>query len=229
MRKMIYLFPLVILYFACNVQPENPFLVEWDTPFETPPFNEIKNEHFLPAFKETMKMEMDEINAIANNPEPPTFKNTIEAYEKSGEYLSRVSRVFGSLNSANTNDELQAISKELAPIRSKHSDDIFLNEKLFARIKKIYESKDDLGLNEEQHILLHHIYKDFVRSGADLNEEDKVKLRAINEELSKLYVQFRQNHLAQTNAISLVIENKEDLAGLSDEIIQAASEKLSNT
>jgi len=225
MRKMLYLIPLIVAYFACSTQPENPFLTEWDTPFETPPFNEIKNEHFLPAFKETMKMEKAEIDAIVNNPDSPTFKNTIEAYEKCGEYLSRVSRIFGSLNSANTNDELQKISKELAPIRSKHRDDIYLNEKLFTRIKQIYDNKDNLGLNEEQEILLHHIYKDFVRSGADLNTDDKTKLRTINEELSKLYVQFRQNHLAQTNAIALVIDKKEDLAGLSDEIIQAAAEK----
>jgi len=225
MRKMMYLLPLVLLYVSCSTQPENPFLAEWDTSFETPPFNEIKNEHFLPAFKETMKMEKAEIDAIVNNPEAPTFKNTIEAFEKTGQWLSRVSRVFGSLNSANTNDTLQAISKELAPIRSKHGDDIYLNENLFSRVKQVYENKAQLELNEEQQILLHHIYKDFVRSGADLNADDKAKLRKINEELSTLYVQFRQNHLAQTNAISLVIDKKEDLAGLSDEIIQAAAEK----
>ena len=131
MRKLIYPLTLIVLFFACTMQPENPFLAEWDTPFETPPFNEIKNEHFLPAFLEIMEMEKAEIETIVNNEEAPTFKNTIEAFEKTGEKLSRVSRVFGCLNGANTNDELQAVSKELAPIRSKHDDDIFLNEKLF--------------------------------------------------------------------------------------------------
>ena len=159
MRKMMYLFPLVVLYFACNVQPENPFLAKWDTPFETPPFNEIKNEHFMPAFLKTMEMEKAEIDAIVNNPEAPTFKNTIEAYEKTGKKLSRVSRVFGCLNGANTNDTLQNISKELAPIRSKHFDDIILNEKLFTKVKQIYVNKDNLGLNEEQLTLLENIYK----------------------------------------------------------------------
>jgi peptidyl-dipeptidase Dcp len=225
MRKMMYLFPLIVLYFACSTQPQNPFLTEWDTPFETPPFNEIKNEHFMPAFLKTMEMEKAEVDAIVNNSEAPTFKNTIEAYEKTGEKLSRVSRVFGCLNGANTNEELQNISKELAPIRSKHFDDIILNEKLFTKVKQIYVNKDNLGLNEEQLTLLENIYKNFVRSGADLNEEDKTKLRSINEELSNLYVQFRQNHLAQTNAIALVIDKEEDLAGLSDDNIQAAAEK----
>lgn len=224
MRKVLYLFPLIVLYFACSTQPENPFLAEWDTPFETPPFDQIKNEHFMPAFLKTMEMETAEIEAIVNNPETPTFKNTIEAFEIAGKLRSRVSRVFGCLNGANTNEELQAISQELAPIESKHDDDIFLNEKLFARIKQIYETKDELGLNEEELTLLDNIYKNFVRSGADLNAEEKLKLRTINEELSKLYVQFRKNHLAQTNAVSLVIEKKEDLAGLSDEIIQSAAE-----
>jgi len=224
MRKFVIFFIMSVLFFACSTQPENPFLAEWDTPFETPPFNEIKNEHFMPAFLKTMEMETAEIDAINNNTEAPTFKNTIEAFEISGKMRGRVSRVFGCLNGANTNEELQAISQELAPIESKHDDDIFLNEKLFARIKQIYNTKDELGLNEEELTLLDNIYKNFVRSGADLNAEDKLKLRAINEELSILYVQFRKNHLAQTNAVALVIDKKEDLAGLSDEIIQAAAE-----
>ncbi len=225
MHKMIYLFTLIVLFFTYSTHAENPFLAEWNTPFETPPFDEIKNEHFLPAFKETMKIEKAEIDAIVNNEEKPTFKNTIEAFEKSGKLLNRVDGVFGSLNSANTNKELQNTSKELAPIRSKHYDDIFLNEKLFGKVKQIYENKDNLGLNPEQLTLLENIYKNFVRSGADLNEEDKTKLRSINEELSKHYVEFRQNHLAQTNAIALVIDKEEDLAGLSDEIIQSAAER----
>jgi len=221
---MLFLFALIILTNGCGIQPENPLLKEWDTPFQTPPFDEIKNEHFMPAFLETMKTEKAEVEAIVNLKEEPTFKNTIEALEKSGKMLNRVSRVFGCLNGANTNDELQNISKEVAPLRSKHSDDINLNEKLFARIKQIYDKKESLALTPEQNTLLENYFVRFVRSGANLNEKDKGKLRNINEELSNLYVKFRQNHLKQTNAIGLVIDKEEDLAGLPVEVVQAAAE-----
>lgn len=207
-----------------GVQSENPLLQEWETPFQTPPFREIKNAHFMPAFLEAMKMEKAEVEAITRNGEAPTFKNTIEAMEKSGEQLDRISRVFGCLNSANTNHELQTISREIAPIRARHNDDINLNETLFARIRQIYQKKENLRLNSEQDTLLENYYLQFVRSGANLNTEDKETLRQINEELSQLYVKFRQNHLKQTNAIGLVIEKKEDLAGLPESVIQAAVE-----
>ena len=224
MKKMMCFFTLVVLIIGCNIQPENSLLQEWDTPFQTPPFDEIKNEHFMPAFLEGMNAEKAEVEAIIKNDEEPTFKNTIEALEKSGKLLSKVSRVFGCLNGANTNDELQNISKELAPIRSKHNDDINLNEKLFAKIKQIYDERESLELTPEQNTVLENYYKDFVRSGADLNDKDKAKLRIINEEMSILYVKFRQNHLSQTNAIALVIDKEEDLAGLTDEVIQAAAD-----
>jgi len=199
-------------------------LQEWDTPFQTPPFDEIKSEHFMPVFLDAMKAEIVEVEAIVNNKEEATFKNTIEALEKSGEMLDRVSRVFGCLNNANTNDELQNIAKEVAPLRAKHNDDIKLNEKLFTRIKQIYEKKESLSLSPEQNILLENYYLDFVRSGANLNDEDKEKLRKINEELSNLYVRFKENHLKQTNAVALVIDKAEGLAGLPDRIVQAAAE-----
>jgi len=227
MKKITCLFSLIILIIGCSKQPDNPLLKEWDTPFQTPPFDEIKNEHFMPAFLEGMKVENAEVEAIINNEEDPTFKNTVEALEKSGELLTRVSRVFGCLNGANTNDTLQNISKEVSPIRTKHNDDINLNEKLFARIKTIYENKDSLELTPEENILLENYYLDFVRSGADLNDEDKNKLRSINEELSNLYVKFRQNHLKETNAIGLVIDKEADLAGLPDEVVQSAAEMAS--
>jgi len=223
MKNVIYFLTLIVLIISCSIQPVNPLLKEWNTPFETPPFNEIKNEHFMPAFLEAMKVEKDEVEAIINNKEHANFKNTIEALEKSGKLLSKVGRVFGCLNGANTDKELQNISKELAPIRTKHNDDINLNEKLFAKIKHVYEHKEP-ELTEEQNTVLENYYKGFVRSGADLNDEDKQKLRSINEELSKLYVQFRQNHLNQTNAIALVIDKEEDLAGLSNEVVQSAAE-----
>jgi peptidyl-dipeptidase Dcp len=208
----------------CTRQNENALLTEWKTPYETPPFDQIKNEHFLPAIEEGMRIEKEEIKTIVSNPEAPTFENTIAALEKSGELLSRVNRVFGALNGANTNEELQNISKTTAPMLSKHRDDISLNPELFDRIKQIYDHKEVLNLNEEEMIVLDNYYKDFVRSGALLNEEDKEKLRAINEELSNLYVQFRQNHLNQTNAVCLIIENKDDLAGLPENVIKAAAE-----
>lgn len=218
----MYLFTLAIL--TGSVQPGNVLLREWETPFRTPPFDEIKSEYFMPAFLEAMEAEKAEVEAIANNEEEPTFKNTIEALEESGELLDRVSRVFSCLNGANTNDELQDISKEVAPLRAKHNDDIILNETLFARIKQIYEKKESLGLTPEQGILLENYFVNFVRSGANLNDEDKEKLRKINEELSNLYVKFGQNHLQQTNAIGLIIDKDEDLAGLPEGVVQAAAE-----
>ena len=144
MKEAMYLFTLGILTIGCSVQPKNMLLQEWNTPFQTPPFDEIKDEYFMPAFIEAMKAEKAEVEAIANNEEEPTFKNTIEELEKSGELLDRVSRVFSCLNGANTNDELQNISKEIAPLRAKHNDDINLNEELFARINQIYEKKESL-------------------------------------------------------------------------------------
>jgi peptidyl-dipeptidase Dcp len=224
MKKMMYLFSLIFFAIGCRIQGENLLLQEWDTPFQTPPFDEIKNEHFMPAFLETMKAEKAEVEAIVNNEEEPTFKNTIDALEKSGELLDRVSRVFSCLNGANTNDELQDISKEVAPLQAKHNDDIKLNEKLFEKIKHIYDKKESLGLTPEQNTLLENYFLGFIRSGANLNDEDKEKLRNINEELSNLYVKFKQNHLKQTNAIALIIDKEEDLAGLPDEVVQAAIE-----
>ncbi len=223
MKKSICLFAVIVLTVGCSVQQENPLLREWETPFETPPFEKIKNEHFMPALLAAMEAEKAEVDVIAGSQEEPTFKNTIEALEESGEQLDSVSRVFSCLNGANTNDELQDISKEVAPLRAKHNDDINLNEELFARIKQIYEDKESLGLTPEQDTLLENYFLGFVRSGANLNDEDKEKLRDINEELSNLYVKFRQNHLKQTNAIALVIERGEDLAGLPNEVVQAAA------
>ncbi len=201
----------------------NPFFEAYDTPFEVPPFDKIKNEHFAPALREGMNQQQQEIDAIVNNPDAPTFENTIEALEYSGDLLSRTNIVFSNLNSANTNDELQAIAREMAPELSKHNDNINLNEKLFARVKAIWDQKDNLNLNPEQEKLLEKRYKSFVRSGANLNETDKEKMRAINSKLSTLSLQFGQNLLAETNAYQLVIENQDDLSGLSESQIEAAA------
>jgi peptidyl-dipeptidase Dcp len=216
-----------ILLYACGAKEEknenmNPFFAVYDTPFEVPPFDKIKNEHFSPAILEGIKHQQTEIDAIVNNPEDPTFANTIEAMEKSGELLAKVSSVFYNFNSANTNDTLQAIAKELAPEISKHSDNISLNEKLFARVKTIWENKDNLGLNGEQQKLLEKTYKSFVRNGANLNEADKEKLRNINSKLSVWSLTFGQNLLAETNAFKMFVDNEADLAGLPQELKDAA-------
>lgn len=203
---------------------DNPFFNEFDTPFNVPPFELIKASHYKPAFIKGFEEQKKAVEKITANPETPTFENTIKPLEYSGELLSKVSRVFGSLNSSNTNDTLQSINKEIAPLSSKHRDDINLNDTLFQRVKSVYENRDKFKLTEEEKRVLEDTYKDFLRSGAALSAEDKLKLRKINEEMSLLSVQFGQNLLAETNAFRLVIDRKEDLAGLPAGIIdQAAS------
>ena len=202
-----------------EMKSDNPFFNKWDTPFEVPPFEQIKASHFMPAYLKAFEEEKNEIQAIINNPKAPTFENTIKALEYSGQLLTKVSRVFGSLNSANTNDSLQAINMEVAPLASKHRDDISLNDSLFQRVKSVYENMDKLKLTEEEKKVLDDTYKGFVRSGAALSPEDKNKLRKINEELSLLTVKFGQNLLAETNDFKLIIDKKEDLAGLPEGVI----------
>lgn len=226
MRNKLFL--LIILLISTNMNnaqnknTDNPFFKEWKTPFETPPFNEIKAEHFLPAIEEGIKLEKAEIDAIINNPEKPTFKNTIVALEKAGEFLGRVNRVFGALNGANTTDEIQKIARVTTPMLAKHRDDIALNDKLFARIKAVYQDKDRLTSIERN--VVENYYKNAVRNGAELDETGKEKLRQINQELSMLGLKFSENLLKETNAIALVIDNKEDLAGLPEDVINAAAE-----
>ncbi len=206
-----------------NSDNMNPFFEAYDTPFEVPPFDKIENQHFTPAIEEGIVREQAEIDEITNNPEDPTFANTIEAMEKSGELLSKVNTVFFNLNSANTNDTLQTIARDMAPELSKHGDNISLNEKLFQRVKTVWDNKDQLDLNQEQQKLLEKTYKSFVRSGANLNEGDKTKMREINSKLSVLSLQFGQNLLAETNAFNMVISDESELAGLPQELKTAAA------
>ncbi|MFQ6082041.1 MAG: M3 family metallopeptidase [Candidatus Aminicenantia bacterium] len=225
MKKTFFLVIIVgFLFLGSSKQGENPFFREFNTPFQVPPFGEIKEEHYLPAFKEGMKQQQQEIEAIVNNPEAPTFENTIEALENSGALLRKASNVFDILNGSMTNDRMQEIAKEVAPLRSKHEDDILLNEKLFQRVKAVYNQKDKLNLTTEQNMLLEKYYKDFVRGGANLDEEKKAKLREINQELSLLSVKFGENVLKENNRFELIIENEEDLAGLPQSVITAAAE-----
>ena len=227
MKKTLIIIVLsAIVLSSCKreVKSDNPFFNKYDTPFEVPPFEQIKAAHFMPAYLKGFEEERKEIKDIINNRAKPTFDNTIKALAYSGELLTKVSRVFGSLNSANTNDTLQKINRELSPLLSKHRDDISLNDSLFQRVKSVYENRNKFKLTGEEKKLLDDTYKDFVRSGAALSKEDKDKLRKMNEELSLLSVQFGQNLLAETNGFRLVIDKKEDLAGLPEgSIAQAAS------
>ena len=201
----------------------NPFFQAYDTPFQVPPFDRIKSDHFKPAILEGISKHETEIAAIANNTETPTFDNTILAMENAGSLLSDVNTVFSNFNSANTNKEIQNIAKEVAPNLSAHRDNIYLNEKLFAKVKTLWDKKGSLGLNLEQAKILDNAYKDFVRSGANLSAEDKQILRKINGTLSLVSLKYGQNILAETNKYELVIDTKKDLEGLPQGLIEAAA------
>jgi len=206
-----------------EVMGNNPLLSEFDTPYQVPPFEKIKPEHYLPAIKEAIKQHNAEIEAIVNNPEPATFQNTIEALDYSGEMLHRILPVLDNLTSAETNDELQKVEKEVSPIVIEHEGSIKLNDKLYERIKAVYQQKDSLNLTTEQNRLLEKYYKSFVRGGANLNPDDKKRLTEINKELAMLSIKFGDNVLAETNAFKLIIDNKDDLAGLPQSVIDVAA------
>lgn len=221
------------IFIACNKHEEtknnndnsmNPFFKEFDTPFGVPPFNLIKVEHYKPAFEEGFKQHKQEIEAIINNSEKPTFENTIVALDRAGQLLNRVSNVFFNLTSANTNDTLDQLESEIGPLYSKHNDEIYMNTKLFERVNAVWEQKEKLNLTEEQAKLLEKNYKAFVRNGAKLNDADKAKLSEINQEISKLTIKFGQNTLAEVNEFKLIVEDKNQLKGLPEELIYAASE-----
>ncbi len=203
----------------------NTFFGEYKTPFQVPPFDKIHNRDYLPAFEEGIKEHNAEITAITDNPEAPSFANTIEALDRSGHLLDRVDKVFYNLRDANTNDSIQKIAQTTAPMLAKHEDAVSMNEKLFERVKAVYDQKDKLNLTQEQSRLLEEIYKRFVRGGANLPPEKKEQLKKINEELSLLDLKFGDNMLAETNAYKLVIDKKEDLAGLPESVITAAAEE----
>lgn len=225
-RISLLLLGTAILFTGCmkETKSDNPFFNEWDTPYEVPPFDKIRAAHYMPAYLNGFAEHKEEIKEIINNPEEPTFDNTIKPFVYSGQLLTRVSRVFGGLNSAHTNDTLQSIQKEIAPLLSKHNDDISLNDSLFDRIRIVYENKEKFNLTSEESKVLEETYSDFVRGGAALPPEDKEVLRKINEELSLLSVQFSQNLLAETNGFKLIIDKEEDLTGLPEGVkAQAAS------
>ncbi len=204
---------------------DNPLLAEWHTAFGVPPFDLIKNEHYLPAFREAMAQHKVEIAAIVDNPDAPTFANTLEALERSGALYTRVSNVFNAVNGANTNDTLQEVDRILAPEQAAHADDISLNPALYQRVKAVYDQRDDLTLTPEQRRLLEETHKDFVRRGAALNETAKARMREINAKLAELSQAFGQHLLAETNAYELHVTDTADLGNLSDNLVALAAEQ----
>ena len=231
MKKIIIVILTVCVGFtACKnlktetkVDTSNPLIHPYETTYGEPPFDKIKTEHYLPAIKAGIEKHKKEIDAIINKKEQANFKNTILAYDKSGEDLDRAYHAFSCVFENETNDEIQALAQEILPMLSLHSDEIALNEKLFARIKAVYENRNDEGLDKYQIRVVEKYYDDFVRSGANLSPTDKEKLKEINGKLSLLCIQFGDNLLAETNNFKMYIDKQEDLAGLPENIISAAA------
>ena len=220
--KLITVAILLMNFGMINAQ-NNPLLGEFKTPHQTAPFNEIKNEHFIPAFQESIKQGEAEIAAIIANTSAPTFENTIVALENTGRLLSRTAGVFFNLMSSETNEDLQKIAQEVSPMLTKFQNDITLNPALFEKIKAVYAQKDKLKLNAEQQMLLENSYSNFIRQGANLTDEQKDKFREISTELSKLSLTFNENVLKETNSYELLITDKNKLSGLPEGVLEAAA------
>ncbi len=223
-QAILFILGVFLLLPACTKQSANPFLQEWTTPFQAPPFNKIKAHHYLPAFKKGIQQQREEIKAITNNSAVPTFQNTLIALENSGELLTKVDRIFNIMRSSKTNDELQKIAEKVTPMLSDHNDDILLNVSLFKRIATLHKQAEQLDLNREQKALLQKYYDEFTRNGARLNNKQKQALRKLNKELSMLTLEFGDNVLKENETYELVIDNKKDLAGLPPSIISNAAE-----
>ena len=202
----------------------NPLVAEWTTPFGVPPFDRIHEAHYLPAIREGISRHDREIAAIVANPAAPTFANTVVAMDQSGQLLDRVNAVLGGLSGAETTPGLQAITRETTPILSAHGDDVLLNAKLFARVRAVWQARATLHLAPDQMTLLERTYRNFVRGGAQLDSAGQARLRVINTDLASASVQFRDNLLHDTNAYQLLIEKREDLAGLPDRVVAGAAE-----
>lgn len=224
---LLLLIPLGMILSSCTEKQtdQNPFFVEWSTPFGSPPFDQIQEDHYIPAYEEGIRRHQAEIEAIVNNPEPPTFENTIMAYDQAGGLLRRISPVFGGLRSAETTPRLQEIARETTPMLSAHYNSIRLNEGLFERIQSVYDNRHNMNLDTEQLIVVEKMYQDFERGGAALAEEDREKLKEISERMSLVSLQLSENQLAENNAFRLIIEDEADLAGLPANVISAAAEE----
>ncbi len=210
------------------VDEDNPFYEKWETPFQIPPFSKIEDDHYLPAFEKAISKLKEEVAAIIANEESPTFDNTIVALEQSGADLTAVVRVFSGITATDTNDTLKALQVKIYPELTRETDAILLNDALFKRVSDVYKNKDPLKLDSEDSRLLELTYRDFIRSGAALDDKAKARLKEINAEVSKITTQFSQNLLSETKAFELVVTDKNDLAGLSDAMINAAKVKAEN-
>jgi peptidyl-dipeptidase Dcp len=225
MRKLLlFLIPVSIMMSCQQAEKPNPFFVEWNTPFGTPPFHLIEDDHYLPAYEEALAQHMAEIEAIIASPEVPTFENTIVAFDKAGEMLSKVGSVFGGIRGANTNDKLQEIANEITPKLSVHYSNIQLNQDLFAKIKSVYENRQNLNLDVEQMRLVEKMYQDFERNGAALPEEKREQLKKINERMSMVSLKLNENLLKENNGFKLIVDNETDLIGLPQNVITGAAE-----
>ncbi len=227
MKKLSTFILLAFFSFGCSNSMENsmnPFFTDYDAPYQIPPFDEIKEEHYMPAFERGMKEQLEEIDQIANNPEQPTFENTLVEIERTGKTLSKVADVFFNILSSNTNETMDKIAAEVSPKLSAHSDAISLNKKLFNRVHLVYEQRNELGLNTEQKRLVEETHKGFIRSGVQLDTQSMEKLTQINQELSSLSVQFDQNLLKETNeGYSLLIDDENQLDGLPEDFRDQAA------
>ena len=223
-KKSILILAASCMMYSCTTQTEtNPFLTEFQTPYGVPPFDQIKLEHYEPAFMKGIDEQNANIQAITSNAEAPTFDNVIVAFDNSSPILDRVGGVFYNLTEAETTDELTALSMKLAPVMSEHNDNILLNEALFAKIKTVYQQKDSLQLTTEQRRLLEKTYKSFVRSGANLPADKQARLREINKQLSTLGIRFDKNILNENNEFKLFVDKEKDLAGLPEWFRQSAA------
>ncbi|HNQ60424.1 MAG TPA: M3 family metallopeptidase [Bacteroidales bacterium] len=221
---MICVMLLTIVACKNEKQRTNPLLAKWDTPFEVPPFDRIDTSDYFPAMMESIRQHEVEIEAIAENNSAPTFENTILAFDTSGKLLTRITNVFFNLLEANTNDQMQKIAEKISPILSEYQDNIYMNPKLFDRIKAVYDERQQMGLDDQQKRVTEKYYNDFVRSGASLDSTHQTRLKEINQELSLLSLKYGNNVLAETNNFKLIIDNKEGIEGLPQEVIDAAAE-----
>ncbi|MFC1494488.1 M3 family metallopeptidase [Thermodesulfobacteriota bacterium] len=234
--RLVLSLAVLVLIAACSsdmdtsstqsaVVGDNPFYSPSSLPLEFPPFDRIETAHYLPAFEKGMADQLAEVEGIANKSEASTFNNTIVALEISGALLTRVSNVFYAMSAAHTNDDIKAVETEVAPKLSAHQDSILLNKKLYDRVKALYDNRDDLGLDAESKRLVEETHKSFVRAGAALNDQQKKRMKEINSELAELSTQFSQNVLNEVNDLAVVVDSREELAGLTEAQIEAAADE----
>ena len=213
MKKVIFLLATIITMSACT-ENQNPFMTEWNTPEGVPPFEQIKVEHYQPAFEAGIAEQAAEIEAIVNSSEAPTFENTILALDRSGKLLAKVSGVFFNLTESDNSPEMIAVMNVVLPLVSEHGDNIYMNAGLYKRVAELYNNKEQFDYTTEQLTLLNKIYKNFIGNGVGLPEAEQARMREINKEISALQQTFGNNIVAETNAYQMVIENEADLAGL---------------